>query len=320
MHGRNPRSCNNDMLPPNRKCEDLQQLWRFPLWRFPLWRFPPIWQLHLLGGLRQCGRSTLATKLHPWLWVYSNAVVAPATVWQTLTVAVAHHVGSYFIYYYSCPCGEQFDSRGIHGLSCRTSAGRSARHFMLNDIICRALASAGIPSVKEPVSLGSYVDEGGVEKGLRPDGLTLIPWSSGRCLAWDATVRDTLAPSYLPLSIHSAGAVAEAAADRKRRKYSSISWNTPFHSSCSGNTRPNLRGRCQFHFRNCGKNIKSHWRPAWKDFFIPENFRGNTAWHCSCLPRNHGFLLWEYAASHLRSRPVIYIYVCVHVYRYIRVR
>ena len=94
---------------------------------------------------------------------------------------------------------------------------------MLNDIICRALASAGIPSVKEPVGLGSYVDEGGVEKGLRPDGLTLIPWSSGRCLAWDATVSDTLAPSYLPLSIHSAGAVAEAAADRKRRKYSNIS-------------------------------------------------------------------------------------------------
>ena len=124
---------------------------------------------------------------------------------------------------HSCSCGEQVDSHGIHGLSCRTSAGRSARHFMLNDIIFRALASAGIPSVKEPVGLGSYVDEGGVEKGLRPEGLTLIPWSSGRCLAWDATVSDTLVPSYLPLSIHSAGAVAEAAAYRKRRKYSSIS-------------------------------------------------------------------------------------------------
>ena len=54
-----------------------------------------------------------------------------------------------------------------------------------------------------------------MEKGLRPDGLTLIPWSSGGCLPWDATVSDT----YLPLSIHSAGAVAEAAADRKRGKH-----------------------------------------------------------------------------------------------------
>ena len=94
---------------------------------------------------------------------------------------------------------------------------------MLNDIICKALASAGIPSVKEPAGLGSYVDENGIEKGLRPDGLTLIPWSSDKYLAWDATVSDTLAPSYLPISIHSAGAVAEAAADRKRRKYLQIS-------------------------------------------------------------------------------------------------
>ena len=58
-----------------------------------------------------------------------------------------------------------------------TSAGKSARHFMLKDIICRPLAelwqvrAAGIPSVKEPVGLGSYVDEAGVEEGIRPDGL-----------------------------------------------------------------------------------------------------------------------------------------------------
>ena len=144
---------------------------------------------------------------------------------DSIRVAVGLQLGLPLCFSHTCPCGEQVDSHGIHGLSCRASAGVgiSARHFLLNDIICRALASASIPSVKEPVGLGSYIDEGGVEKGLRPDGLTLIPWSSGRCLAWDATVSDTLAPSYLALSIHSAGAVAEAAADRKRRKYMSIS-------------------------------------------------------------------------------------------------
>ena len=68
MHGRNPRTCNNDMLPPNRKCEDLQQLWRFPHMATP-----PVG-----GGLRQCGRRTLATKLHLWLRVHSNAIDAVA--------------------------------------------------------------------------------------------------------------------------------------------------------------------------------------------------------------------------------------------------
>ena len=149
---------------------------------------------------------------------------------DSIRITVGLRLGLPLCSCHTCPCGEQVDSRGVHGLSCRASAGRSARHFLLNDIICRALASASIPSVKEPVGLGSYIDEDGVEKGLRPDGLKLIPWSSGRCLAWDATVSDTLAPSYLALSIHSAGAVAEAAADRKRRKYSCISGTHHFIS------------------------------------------------------------------------------------------
>ena len=84
---------------------------------------------------------------------------------DSIRIAVGLRLGLPLCSSHSCPCGEQVDSRGIHGLSCRTSAGRSARHSMLNDIICRTLASAGIPSVEEPVGLGSYVDEGGVKKG-----------------------------------------------------------------------------------------------------------------------------------------------------------
>ena len=107
--------------------------------------------------------------------------------------------------------------------ACRASAGISARHFLLNDIICRALASASIPSVKEPVGLGSYIDEDGVEKGLRPDGLTLIPWSSGRCLAWMPQSVTLWPPHTLHYQCIVRESVAEAAADRKRRKYSCIS-------------------------------------------------------------------------------------------------
>lgn len=51
--------------------------------------------------------------------------------------------------------------------------------------------------------------------GRRPDGLSLIPWSRGHALVWDATCRDTFAPSYLHLSSAKTGAVAEEAAVAK---------------------------------------------------------------------------------------------------------
>ena len=45
-----------------------------------------------------------------------------------------------------CNCGQDVNSTGRHGLSCRYSKGRSFSHAALNDIICRALSSANIPS------------------------------------------------------------------------------------------------------------------------------------------------------------------------------
>ena len=45
----------------------------------------------------------------------------------------------------------------------------------------------------------------------------------GRCLAWDATVVDTLAASYIQASSTAAGSVAEGASERKDKKYSAIS-------------------------------------------------------------------------------------------------
>ena len=32
----------------------------------------------------------------------------------------------------------------------------------------------------------------------RPDGVTLIPWKQGKCLAWDVTMPDTYGQSHLP--------------------------------------------------------------------------------------------------------------------------
>ena len=69
---------------------------------------------------------------------------------------------------------------------------------MINDIVCRALTSADVPSSKEPMGLLR-------SDARRPDGLTLVPWSNGKMLTWDATVTDTLAPPNLPVSMYTTG-------------------------------------------------------------------------------------------------------------------
>src|SRR6218665_1425688 len=60
------------------------------------------------------------------------------------------------------------------------------------------------------------------EDGKRPDGVTLIPWSCGRCLTWDVTVSDTYATSHLTATSTEAGEAANRAAANKREKYSTI--------------------------------------------------------------------------------------------------
>ena len=56
----------------------------------------------------------------------------------------------------------------------------------------------------------------------RPDGCTLVSWEMGKCLAWDVTVWDTLAQSYLPETSQLAGAASERAAKLKNEKYSEL--------------------------------------------------------------------------------------------------
>jgi hypothetical protein len=98
---------------------------------------------------------------------------------------------------------------------CKHAPGRTTRHQALNEIIARAFASAGVPTMKEPSGLAH-------SDGRRPDGLTLIPWQNGKALTWDVTVATTLADSYLNASASSAGAAAEIAATRKMVKYADL--------------------------------------------------------------------------------------------------
>ena len=87
--------------------------------------------------------------------------------------------------------------------------------LLRNDIIWRALIKAGVPAKKEPVGLCR-------SDGKRPDGLTLIPWSSGRCAVWDVTVVDTMAKSYTHLTASIVAGAAELADSRKLAKYMNL--------------------------------------------------------------------------------------------------
>ena len=140
---------------------------------------------------------------------------------EDIRIAVGLRLGISICQPHQCPCGTAVDSTGIHALSCKKSSARIVRHNALNDQIFRALVKAGVPSIKEPSGLLR-------SDGKRPDGVTQIPWASGKCLAWDVTVTNTLAPSYSHLSSISAGKAAERAAEMKVAKYSAISTTHDF--------------------------------------------------------------------------------------------
>ena len=104
------------------------------------------------------------------------------------------------------------DATGAHGLSCKRSKGKMPRHQQINDLVWRALIRANIPAIKEPAGLLR-------SDGKRPHVLTQIPWQAGKCLTWDVTIAETLAPSYLASTSASAGSAAENAATKKAAKF-----------------------------------------------------------------------------------------------------
>ena len=66
---------------------------------------------------------------------------------KSFTVVIALRVGADVCIPNSCCCSWRMDSRGLHGLSCKYSAGRFPRHSAMKDVVKRALQKAGQPSV-----------------------------------------------------------------------------------------------------------------------------------------------------------------------------
>ena len=107
---------------------------------------------------------------------------------ETIRVAVRLRLGLNLYEAYACPCGALVSAWGTHGLSCKSSGGRSTRHDQV-DLIWRALKRGDVPVTIEPSGLLRG-------DGKRPDGLILVPWQNVWYLTWDATVVISLAPSF----------------------------------------------------------------------------------------------------------------------------
>ena len=91
----------------------------------------------------------------------------------------------------------------------------------MNDLLCRAFVSSGTLATREPQ--GMYTGS-----SKRPDGVTQILWSRGRCLAWEATCPNTFAESHVRASGTRAGPAAEAAEASKAHKYADITTGVDF--------------------------------------------------------------------------------------------
>ena len=139
----------------------------------------------------------------------------------TVRIAAGLRLGAPIVRPHVCVCGKAVAVNGHHGLSCRFGSGRHSRHNQVNDVICRAFIKSGTLATREPQSLCTG-------SGKRPDGVTQVPWSRGRCLAWDATCPNTFAESHALINSNRAGSAAAAAEAAKSQKYADITAGVDF--------------------------------------------------------------------------------------------
>ena len=176
-------------------------------------------QKTLLANSDQYSKARLLASAQSESGAWISAIPVPNLGTQLnpdeLRIAIALRTGAWISEIYTCKCGKKVDEYGYHQLSCHFGEGRFPRHSALNDIIWRALKSAGIPSELEPAGLNRG-------DGKRPDGITRFPFSQGKILCWDATCVNTFAESTINNSAMEVGQAAAKAENAKRSKYSDL--------------------------------------------------------------------------------------------------
>ena len=175
---------------------------------------------NLLSSANQVHSARLRAAASPhtgaWLQALPSSSLGLHLDGETVRINVALRLGAPVFEPHKCRCGRMVSSLGHHGLACgKKNEGRGARHYALNDIVKRSLRAAGVPSWLEPLGL----DRG---DGKRPDGLTVFPFTEGKCLTWDATCTDTFCKTAINEAAINPGAAATKAEQRKRTLYSNL--------------------------------------------------------------------------------------------------
>ena len=201
---------------------DGESLFRQRAWDNPHIEFI---QENLLRNADQFSRARLLASSQPESGAWISAIPVPSLGTQLsseeLRIAMALRTGSKICERHQCKCGKGADEYGFHLLSCKFNEGRHPRHAAINDIICRALKSAGIPTTLEP---------DGLDRGdrKRPDGISTFPFSHGKAICWDATCTNTFSESSINETALEAGRAAEKAENAKRIKYPDLVRNFRF--------------------------------------------------------------------------------------------
>ena len=132
---------------------------------------------------------------------------------------------------------------------------------------------AKIQASKEP--LGIFNDN------KRPDGVTLVPWQRGKCVAWDVTVADTFASSYIDSTAISAGAAAETRRNPENKQIPAFTKQLHIRATRMRGCGLMEHWQRWIPWQLIGKNHLGNWWHKWKISPVPENINCSTEGQCS---------------------------------------
>jgi hypothetical protein len=135
---------------------------------------------------------------------------------EEIRPALCLRLGLSFAEEHQCKCGALTDRLGKHCFSCKRNNGKTIRHNTVNKLISHSLQSMGMPNILEPSNLFNA-------NGVRPDGVTLLPYKCGKSLIWDFTCPHPLCTSHLTRTN-----ITAAAETAKEVKYAPLSENYSF--------------------------------------------------------------------------------------------